>query len=189
MTTSPPVATAIRKSFPHLLLGANFLSMSAVTALEKSLELGLNATWTDRPGIRSDRVAPTVPERITPLLRAHPEHVFFGSVAFKYQALDTDPAQAALHAFGHGMVPTTSGEATGVAADLSKIESMHKALSAAHPHAPLALASGLTPENLQDFRPFISHALVSTGISSTFYDFDETRLKSFIAAAKETLSA
>ncbi len=137
-----PVAFKLKRRHPGLKVGVNYLSLPAPVALVRSLGLGLDATWTDRPGVRSAGADESV-EAVTPVLRMNPGHLFFGSVAFKYQLPERDPARAAVRAHGLGMIPTTSGPATGVPPSPEKLYGMRKALG----DAPLAVASGITPDN------------------------------------------
>jgi predicted TIM-barrel enzyme len=85
---------------------------------------------------------------------------------------------AARLAVNLGFIPTTSGHSTGVAADPSHVEAMRKLLE---PGDPLAIASGITPENAELFLPFVSHVLVSTGVSSSFHEFDPAKLRALVA--------
>ena len=48
----------------------------------------------------------------------------------------------------------------------------------------LAVASGMTPDNISEFKPYLSHVLVSTGISKDEYHFDEEKINAFIQLAK-----
>jgi uncharacterized protein len=138
-----PVAAEIKAEFPDLKVGVNYLTLPASVALIRSMVLGMDATWSDKPGVRSDRITDGAFETAG-LLAARPQHLFFGSVAFKYQPVDTDPGAAATSALQLGMIPTTSGEATGQAPAVAKLRGMRNALGA----GPLALASGVTPERL-----------------------------------------
>ncbi len=153
---------SVKGNFPQLRVGANFLTQSAEAALQRSLDLGLDATWTDKPGVTSFG-ANEAALRISAVLRQHPQHQFFGSVAFKYQAPERFPPQAAVAAANLGMVATTSGAATGVAADVDKLRAMKAALG----DHPLALASGVSPDNASQFVPYVDFFLVSTHISET----------------------
>lgn len=153
---------AVKFRFTGLKVGGNFLSLGPLEALQRCLDLEIDATWTDKPGVTSAG-ANADAHAIRDLLLANPEHAFFGSVAFKYQAPERDPAKAALNAFELGMIPTTSGAATGVAVDTTKLATMKGALGA----APLALASGVSPENAHLFIPHVDYFLVSTHISET----------------------
>lgn len=168
-----PVAIEIKRLHPALLVGVNYLSLPAHIALPRSLGLGLDATWTDSPGIRSDGVCPMVEQGIMPVLERNPEHLFFASVAFKYQPVDADPAGAAIAAARLGMIPTTSGPRTGQPPSADKLQAMRAALG----DGPLAVASGIDPENAYELGRFLTHVLVSTGISSSFYEFDESLLR------------
>jgi predicted TIM-barrel enzyme len=77
-------------------------------------------------------------------------------------------------------VVTTSGPGTGEAASVEKIRTMKNALG----DFPLAIASGLTPENVGDFRDLADCFLVASGISSSWTDFDPVRIKDFVQAAR-----
>ncbi len=43
------------------------------------------------------------------------------------------------------------------------------------------MASGIDPHNVYELGRFLTHILVSTGISSSFYDFDEGLLQRLMA--------
>ena len=77
---------------------------------------------------------------------------------------------------GCGFIPTTSGAVTVSAPDVSKIKVMGEFVGREN----LAVASGITPENISLFIPFCENFLVSTGISKSFYEFDLQRLKSLV---------
>jgi predicted TIM-barrel enzyme len=102
-----------------------------------------------------------------------PGHLFFAAVAFKGQAPDPFPADSAALAAYHGLIPTTSGTGTGVAPDVEKIRRIRARLQLSD---RLAVASGITPENIGQFAPHLTHVLVATGISSSFHEFDAAKL-------------
>lgn len=168
-----PASRAIASACPGLVLGANFLSLEPLEALEQSLRLGLSATWTDRPGVRSDGTTDQA-HRIADRLAGVKDHDFFASVAFKYQPADPDPGAAALAALALGMIPTTSGPATGRAPAVSKLQAIRKAIG---PSAGLALASGVDPDNAATLGGWVSDVLVSTGIGADFHTFDEDKIR------------
>lgn len=167
-----PAADAIRAVRSDIVMGANFLSLAPLAALEQSLALGLSATWTDRPGVRSDGVSSQASE-VAARLKDLPSHDFFASVAFKYQPADPCPGAAALAALELGMLPTTSGSATGRAPPVSKLQAIRESIG---PTARLALASGVDPENAAILGPWVSDVLVSTGIAADFHRFDPAKL-------------
>jgi predicted TIM-barrel enzyme len=65
-------------------------------------------------------------------------------------------------------VVTTSGPGTGKAASPDKIRTMKQALG----DFPLAIASGITPDNIDDYLPNADCFLVATGVSSSFDELD-----------------
>lgn len=173
------IAVHLKGRWPERFVGVNFLSRNPLEALERCLKLELDATWTDKPGVTGNGVSPLA-QVVCARLMENPQHLFFGSVAFKYQAAEPLPVQAALNAKELGMVPTTSGEATGVAPAVDKLKAMRAGLGS----SPLALASGLTPDNVTELGPYLSHLLVATGVSRDFHNFDEALLRRFVEAVR-----
>ena len=94
-------------------------------------------------------------------------------MAFKYQRLIYDLRQAAVKATPYMDVVTTSGPGTGHAAAVAKIRLMKQALG----DFPLAIASGVTPENVADYLPYADCFLVATGISRSFEELEPERVK------------
>ena len=180
-----PVGRAVKSRFPALRVGVNYLSLAAPEALSRSLAEGYDATWSDAPGVRSDEVSSRAYALESVLASRQvsadgPRHLFFGSVAFKYQPPDPDPGAAAVQAVRFGMVPTTSGEATGVAPPARKLFLIRQAMDKAFgetTRAPLALASGVTPDNAYELGRFLTHILVATGISADFHTLDPHLLR------------
>ena len=87
------------------------------------------------------------------LKREAPELLYFGGVAFKGQAGVLDSALSGVTkkaAAGLMEVVTTSGPATGIAADLQKIKTMAQAaMSAGNPS--LGIASGVDHKNIGSY--------------------------------------
>ena len=45
---------------------------------------------------------------------------------------------------------------------------------------PLAIASGITPENVEEYLPYADSLLVATGISNGFTELDPLRVRSLV---------
>lgn len=75
-------------------------------------------------------------------------------------------------------VVTTSGLATGIAADLTKIEQFRENCG----DTALAVASGITLENLHLYQNLVDAFLVATGINfdEDFYNIDPQRLSALM---------
>lgn len=171
-------AAWVREAYPDLKVGVNLLGMRADLALQESIWAGLAATWSDSPGVNSKETA----ERafaVQALLKANPGHQFFGSVAFKYQPHEPNASAAAAAAADLGMLATTSGPATGKAPELEKLRAMREALGT----RPLAVASGITPDNIHELGSPLTHVLVSTGVSRSFHELDQKLLDWLAKAA------
>jgi hypothetical protein len=122
----PMLAKAIKAKYPNLKVGLNKLGQAAIDSLETSLVFDLDMTWSDNAIVTSSGITKEANEIQTMLKNKN--HLFFNSVAFKYQAVDNNPGLAAKYSKEIGFIPTTSGSATGKAADLSKIKNMKQAL-------------------------------------------------------------
>lgn len=175
-------AQDLKETFPDKLVGLNLLGSDALTAFDRTLTAGLDMVWADAPAVTSAGAAAMAQRISAKLAPLDGRFNVFGSVAFKYQPHEPNPPLAALLAWQLGMVPTTSGTGTGHAPAVSKISAMKKALS---PEAPLAIASGMTPENVRDFLPHATHLLVATGISTDSFHFCPEKLHAFIHAVRE----
>lgn len=168
------LAKKIKIAFPDLKVGINLLGYSALDSIYESLNYSLDMTWSDCPIVTGSFITPeakAIEEEIQ-----NTNHLFFNSVAFKYQSIERNVQQAVLNSKLLQFIPTTSGEATGKAANLTKIKSMKDSLK----DYPLAIASGLTPDNIQQYTPYIEFGLVATGISDDFNNFNELKLQEII---------
>lgn len=173
------VAEDIKIEWPDRLLGINYLGYTAEKALHFNTKLDVDMTWTDEQLTHSLNKPWDEAKRVKKFLAKSPRHLFFIAVAFKYQIKEDHPGYSACMARDMGFIPTTSGTGTGVAADINKIKRMKEDLGS---NGSLAIASGITPENVGDFAPYLSHILVSTGISRDFHNFDADKLRSLMDA-------
>lgn len=177
------IAWASKRLHPDFPIGVNLLSKSPMAAALQAWSVGMNMVWADDMGASSKGL--TVEGRDLAALKAQfPSYAMFASVAFKYQPHEPDPQAAAVCALQAGFIPTTSGTATGSAPQLEKIVAMSAATNGL-----LAVASGITPENIASFAPYLSHVLVATGIGLDEYRIDPVKLRLLItnAAAATTI--
>jgi predicted TIM-barrel enzyme len=170
-------AVQAKEIHPDFEIGINMLHTNPVAAAQAALAGKLNMVWADNMGVNSEGLS-AVGEDMRQFAADHPEIALFASVAFKYQPVDLDPARAARNAQAAGFIATTSGEATGAPPDLFKIASMSVATG-----AELAVASGMSPENVGEFSPLLSHILVASGIAIDEYRLDPLKLTQLIMKA------
>lgn len=184
-----PIIRDVRRAFPDIWLGVNFLAVTGKDAFPVLAELEaenirVDAYWADDARIdeRSSGDHQTEAEDILKVKSACGWNgLYFGGTAFKKQR-DVSPDDyqtSATIARDFMDVVTTSGIATGHSADLSKMETFRQACG----ETPLALASGITPENVMQYTPFVDAVLVATGINikDDFYNIDPARLEKLIS--------
>lgn len=177
------MACAAKAAHPHFRVGVNLLSWSPDEAAFRAQALGLDMAWADDMGVDSQGLSTTA-LALSEFARTQPAFELFASVAFKYRAHEPDPALAAKNALAAGFIPTTSGAATGNAPDVAKIAGMSQAVG-----GKLAIASGMTPENVSAYAPYLSHILVATGVARDEYRIDPDKLVRLITAARAAARA
>jgi predicted TIM-barrel enzyme len=170
------LARAFKREYPQLWLGINLLGRLPSTIVARVAEVGHKGVWADNAGVEeSSDDQPFAQTFVRTRRELAWEGLYFGGVAFKYQR-SVPPSlysRAAKKAADFMDVVCTSGDGTGKAAALSKVEAMRQGVGE---HA-LALASGVTAENVATYLPFIDAYLVGTGIESSFGVIDESKLR------------
>ena len=184
-----PIITDVRKFVPDVWIGVNFLAMPAKNAFPilgrlYAGDCPIDAYWADDARI-DERVERQIEADMTRKVYSVCgwNGLYFGGVAFKKQREvgREDFECAARLAAPYMDVVTTSGAATGCAADTKKVSDFRRGLG----DRPLALASGVNPENVTDYTDLVDCFLVATGINyvSDFYNIDPGRLDELIAIA------
>ena len=172
------VAAQAKGVWPDFAIGINLLTCSPRVAAIHAQECGLDMIWADDMGV-SSRGMNAMGEWLSDFARTNAAIRLFASVAFKYQAEEPDPERAALNAVRAGFIPTTSGRATGSAPDVEKVRRMAVASG-----DTLAIASGMTPDNVAQYAPYLRHILVATGVALDAYRIDPPRLRQLIWIAR-----
>jgi uncharacterized protein len=162
----------IRESWQsHFWMGVNCLSMGRYPAvIFGELTPHTDGLWIDSIDCGPRNIGENVEELLATRIRSGWDGVLFGGVAFKYQphVSEAELPSAARRATKYVDVVTTSGEGTGQAPDVEKIRIMKEAIG----EFPLAIASGITHENVHHYLPYADAFLVSTGISKSFTELD-----------------
>jgi predicted TIM-barrel enzyme len=172
------VAALAKEVFNDFPIGINLLSYSATQAARAAIEHGFQMVWADSMDVDSAGLR-SMGRELRGMAAEHPKIGFFASVAFKYQAEEPYPSTAARYAREAGFVPTTSGTKTGTPPTVEKIKKMSAAAG-----GMLAVASGMTPDNIALYAPYLSHVLVSTGVSIDDYRFDKAKLVQLISMSR-----
>ena len=185
-----PILRETRAMWPSLWIGCNFLAVTGRDAFPVLGDLAregceIDAYWADDARIDETGKDPSEAEGIAATRAASGWNgLYFGGTAFKKQR-PVDPADyypAAVEATRWMDVVTTSGIATGEAADLNKIKDFRAGAGS----APLAIASGVTPENAREYAE-VDAFLVATGINreGDFYNIDSKRLSALMKTTRQ----
>lgn len=184
-----PIIREVRSACPELWIGLNFLAVTGRFAFPMLATLEdegcrIDAYWGDDACIDEHGVDTEADEIAAIRADSGWDGLYFGGTCFKKQR-EVQPehyASAARKAVDVMDVVTTSGVATGKEADLGKIVTFREAIG----DAPLALASGISPENAQSYAD-VDCFMVATGINyaDNFYDIDPERLQALMAMSRQ----
>lgn len=174
------VCDTVLDAMPDWWIGLNCLGLSADRVFQ-SIAPRVAGVWVDDAGIDEGQWDQPYADHVGIMRRRHaPASLYFGGVAFKYQRPVHDLEGVCDAARRHMDVVTTSGPGTGRAAEVTKIQRMREALG----DAPLAIASGITPENVDQYLPYADCFLVATGISRSDGEFDSRRVLALVERVK-----
>lgn len=172
------LASILSERYPNNIVGVNLLSQNPFSAIDSAIKFDLKYLWLDYAGVHSKDQNEILLTQQKLAIKNHGLNIFAGT-AFKYQQKEENPVKATKIALSNNLTVTTSGSATGCEADLNKIELMSEAAD-----GELALASGLTIDNIEDYHPYVKYAMVATGISKDQYYIDHEKLNIFVNKVK-----
>ena len=158
----------VRRRHEELWIGVNLLESDPEDVMGLVANLPVGGIWSDNAAIDEQSDAQPAGERFRQARhKTGWKGLYFGGVAFKYQR--EVPASllpdAARRASPWMDVITSSGPGTGCAATVEKA----RALRAGAGTHPLALASGVSPENIAGFLPYVDAYLVASEIETAKY--------------------
>jgi uncharacterized protein len=174
-------SAVVRVFSPKHFIGMNFLDLDPLQVpdfIARHHAWSASAIWLDDPGFaeeeRDEHKQAAVPNEVKRrLLRLSYHGLLFGGVAFKYRRRVLDLAHVTRVMAGIVDIVTTSGSETGKPPSIEKIETMREAAS----EMKLAIASGITPENVEPFLDHVDYFLVATGISRSETELDPRRVR------------
>lgn len=144
-------ALRVKQEYPSLWVGVNMLGIPTHIALTNPLN-GIDGLWCDA----------TITPSQAKLVRNF-NGMFFGGLAFKYQPQPSDLKLACEEASQATDVATTSGAGTGKAADVEKIKTIREYLG----NHPMAIASGVSAQNIDNYKGIADYLLVASSITSS----------------------
>ncbi len=142
-------ARKVKEKHPTLWVGINILGVHLGHKLSYALPR-IDALWCDET-ITTEQY----------YLWKTSDCKLFGGLAFKYQPQPSDLKSACDMAKVSTDVATTSGTGTGTPANLKKIEDIRKYLG----EHPMAIASGVSVDNILDYAGIADYLLVATSIT------------------------
>ncbi|MDD5430912.1 MAG: BtpA/SgcQ family protein [Candidatus Pacebacteria bacterium] len=166
----------IHQKFLGWWIGCNFLGAKPYETILK-VPISVSGIWTDNAGINEYLEKPAAEAESVwnarKTLRSSWEGLYFGGVAFKYQPAVNNLKHISRLATKYMDAITTSGEGTGIAPGIEKISAMRKAIG----DFPLAIASGITPENASQYVGLADCFIVATGVSNSFTELNAEKVK------------
>lgn len=157
----------VKSKYPELWVGINMLGSTTQEAI--SMDLPFDGLWCDQ----------TISSKESSKYRKF-KGLFFGGLAFKYQPQPVDLEDACLDSISAYDVSTTSGIGTGKAANVDKVKRI-KNLLGGH---PMAIASGISIDNIDDYIELADYLLVASSITSSSEMISKDRLLQLVNKSK-----
>lgn len=161
----------IRENYPTMKVGINYLQLATLEATIEANRIGFDYLWADRSYINTQEL-----DLAAKILESKKELKYFGCIAFKYQKPEDDLEWACRTATKFMDVVTTSGDATGHPPTIEKISTMKSYIG----DTSLAIASGVTSENINDYIPYVDYFLVASSITDSSELIIEDELKKLL---------
>lgn len=139
-------ALFIKKEY-NIWVGINMLGQT--TEMSLLLDIDLDAIWCDAE-VKDVNFSRNF------------KGVFFGGLAFKYQPKPLDLKKSCEWSVLSTDVSTTSGPATGKEASIDKILMIREYIG----EHPLAIASGVSIDNIKKYKGIVNYLLVASSITS-----------------------
>lgn len=154
-------------------IGVNHLDLPTIRVFN-CLNKEVSGVWVDNAEIYEWQDKQIIAEKINQVRKkSNFKGLYFGGVAFKYQQRVDNLELVAKIATRYMDVVTTSGDGTGMAPEVSKIEIMKSAIG----DHPLAIASGITPRNVKDYSMadcfIVATSLLKPG--TEYFDVDKMK--------------
>ena len=184
-----PIIKKVRIKFPSLWLSVNFLAETGKVAFPILSDLSsqgcfIDGYWGDDACIDENGV--NIEAKIISKIRNDTgwKGLYFGGTAFKKQRIIPQEkyGDAAKYATQFMDVVTTSGVATGIEADISKIKTFRSCIG----DSVLAIASGITVDNAKMYS-IADCFMVATGINyeNDFYEIDHKKLSKLLLVCRQ----
>ena len=184
-----PIIKKVRIKFPSLWLSVNFLAETGKIAFPILSNLSsqgyvIDGYWGDDACI--DENGTNIEAKKISKIRNNSgwKGLYFGGTAFKKQRIvpQNKYGDAAKYATRFMDVVTTSGIATGIEADISKIKIFRSNIS----DNVLAIASGITVDNAKMYS-IADCFMVATGINyeNDFYEIDHKKLSKLLLVCRK----
>lgn len=171
----------LKSDIPNSFIGMNVLGANPTDCFKIAQDVKADGLWLDESYIRLN---PRYDEYLKEMDEARQVYTgqYFGSVAFKTHAqVGLDEAlKVAVKSLPHVDVVTTSGAGTGSAPDIQRIEQMKKVIG----DKPLAIASGMSPENIELF-PLADAVLAATGLQDSWTELNEKKIALMVSRKRK----
>lgn len=173
----------VRNIYPEKWIGANFVDLYAHEAFDVINETGikLDGLWVDNAMINEDSTFQKTAEFLNCVrFKNSWNGLYFGSIAFKYKAQPKNLKTLAKKAYPFMDVVTTSGTGNGNEMPVKKAQDIFDSVMG----TPIAIASGVTHQNIQKYSKYVNCFMVSSCIESDFFNFDRQKLIDLVSIVR-----
>ena len=162
----------IKSKYSSMKVGVNFLQLPTYDAVQEAIKLNFDYVWADRSYL-TEKSTLSIAENI---FSDKKNIEYFGTVAFKYQNKEEDLIWSCEKAKNLMDVVVTSGSATGKSPNIDKIKNIREFIG----DKPLAIASGITTDNISLYKEYVDIFMVASSITDEYESIVEFKLKNLL---------
>lgn len=173
------LGTKLKSEYNNLNIGYNFLDLNSINVFNYLLKnkIKVDYIWIDNSYVGlNNNYALKIKEQWLEYKEFNSNVKYFGGVAFKYLPQPKYIEKAIEESKKMMDIITTTGNGTGIEISKEKINLFDKIINK---ESPLAIASGVSIENIDYLFHYVNYFLVSSSISKSDSLFDDIKFKEF----------
>lgn len=168
----------MKNKYPDLWIGINILGYNIFEVLNYLTEITMvNGLWIDNSYV-TDKDYQNIPEIIINHFKNISwDGLYFGGTLFKYIKYSGDTNKICSNSIPYMDIITTSGDGTGIPIEINKLQNIYNIIDNKR---PIALASGITSDNIDIIKEYVDIFIVGTYIVDDNYNININNLNLLI---------
>ncbi len=169
-----------KQMYPKKWIGLNYLG-NCYEAMGFAKYLNVDGLWMDNIGVFDDNV------NRAKFIQSYIDGIdfrglLFGGICFKYQVQPQSPEITAKNASRFAHIITTTGKGNSHPVEIEKVRQIYNAVNNTN---FIAVASGISPENIREILPYVNVFMMHSSVINETGLFDKLKLEQLVQIVNE----